>query len=124
MVQYPEKEDKMKIDWKSLIIGAAIFTIIATIGFKYNIGVLFAISAVGLIYTGYYSEDLIYGGILGAICTIPFILINFNVDTISTGIIFIIEGAVVGLIGAYARKNREKAIKKRNIGKKKKKKIK
>lgn len=126
---------KENIHLKSFVIGILVFTIFATLGFVYKISLLFPVSAVGLMYLGYYCKDLYWGVLLGAISTIPVIIItvcynllscNSIVEYIIAIVSLLATGAVVGVLGAYMKISRKKAIaeaeKKANIGKNKNKK--
>lgn len=126
------------INWKSLIIGAAItagLIIIAAHGYEW----LFLFSAIGLLYVGYEAKDIIYGIILGAIAATPIVYLAFDgtlgtftgfftteLGAICLVIIILLVGAFVGFVGAWAKKSRQKAKveyeKKQKIGKNKKKK--
>jgi hypothetical protein len=125
------------IDFKSLIIGAALsagIVIIASQGYDW----LMLMSSVGLLYVGYKAKDLKYGAILGAVASTPIVYLAFigtlgefsgfystQVGTISLVILILLIGALIGFVGAWAKRSREKAKidyeKKQNIGKNKKK---
>ena len=60
------------IDFKSLLMGAALSTgiiIIASQSYDW----LMLISSAGLLYVGYTSKDLKYGAVLGAVSSIPIV---------------------------------------------------
>ena len=112
--------EKTGIDLKSFIIGMVVFTVLAVIGFKYQdsilFNLLFPVSAIGLIYTGYNAKNLIWGLILGAIASIPLILISIywkllpitsSDDFLITVIGILITGAIIGFVGAYVRRSRD-----------------
>lgn len=126
------------INWKSLIIGAAItagFIIIASYGYEW----LNLFSAIGLLYVGYEAKDIIYGTVLGAVAATPIVYLAFigtfgtftgffttELGAVCLIIIILLIGAFVGFVGAWAKRSREKAKveyeKKQKIGKNKKKK--
>lgn len=128
--------EKTGIDLKSFIIGTVIFTVLAVIGFKYQdsilFNLLFPVSAIGLIYTGYHAKNLIWGIILGAIASIPLIIISIywkilpitsSDDVLITLIGILITGAIIGFVGAYVRRSRDMyRAQKASIGKNKNKK--
>lgn len=109
------------IDWKSLIFGAAIsaaIIIFASHGYDW----LYLFSSVGLLYVGYTAKTRLYGAILGAIAAIPMLLLAFegafgelgsfyttDLGMIVLTLIFLLIGAVVGLVGAWGKLSREKA---------------
>lgn len=126
------------IDFKSLLMGAALSTgiiIIASQSYDW----LMLISSVGLLYVGYTSKNLKYGAVLGAVASIPIVYLAFigtlgeftgffstQFGTIISVILILLIGAFIGFIGALIKKSREKAKedyeKKQKIGKNKKKK--
>ena len=92
-----------------------------------------------LIYVGWTAKNIKYGIILGAIAATPMIYLTLVMGTFgndpfyttTTGLItvvalFLILGAFIGLVGAWAKRSREKAKveyeKQQKIGKNKKKK--
>ena len=126
------KISEINIDLKSLIIGSiitVIFTIIGSHGGSYEFAYPFA--AIGLLYAGYHAT-IKTGAIMGIIASIPLIILGYYgifgivSNFILLTIAILLVGAFVGFIGAYAKKNREKAKaeyeKKQKRGKKKKKK--
>lgn len=126
------------IDFKSLVIGAAIsagIVIIASQGYDW----LMLMSSVGLLYVGYKAKNVKYGAILGAIASTPIAYLTFigtlgefsgyfstQVGTISVVILILLIGALIGFVGALMKRSREKAKidyeKKQKIGKNKNKK--
>lgn len=128
--------EKTGIDLKSLVFGAAIFTVLAVIGFQNQdsilFNLLFPISAIGLIYTGYNAKNLIWGIILGAIATLPLIFISVywkilpitsSDELLITVIALLITGAIIGFVGAYVKRSRDMyRAQKASIGKNKNKK--
>ena len=126
------------IDFKSLVIGAAIsagIVIIASQGYDW----LVLMSSVGLLYVGYKAKNVKYGAILGAIASTPIVYLTFigtlgefsgyfstQVGTISVVILILLIGALIGFVGALMKRSREKAKidyeKKQKIGKNKNKK--
>ena len=131
---------KDDIDWRSLIIGAAISAacvILASQGLEW----LYLFTAVGLIYVGYNGKNIIYGTVLGAIASLPIVFLAFRGDlgqftgfftttagSIALTIIILLVGAFVGFVGAWAKRDRVKAKeeyeKRQKIGKNKNKKVK
>ena len=123
------------IDFKSLVIGAAIsagIVIIASQGYDW----LMLMSSVGLLYVGYKAKNVKYGAILGAIASTPIVYLTFigtlgefsgyfstQVGTISVVILILLIGALIGFVGALMKRSREKAKidyeKKQKIGKNK-----
>ena len=126
------------IDFKSLVIGAAIsagIVIIASQGYDW----LMLMSSVGLLYVGYKAKNVKYGAILGAIASTPIVYLtcigtlgefsgyfSTQVGTISVVILILLIGALIGFVGALMKRSREKAKidyeKKQKIGKNKNKK--
>ena len=131
---------KNLIDWKSFIIGAAFTSFICIIASQYQLDWLYAFAAIGLLYVGYRAENMRNGAILGAIAATPLFVLaeygvfgplsesSFDVQTtmIVTLIAILLVGALVGFVGAYTYKNRQKAIaqkeRRSKIGKNKKRK--
>ncbi len=117
-------EFKNIVDWKSLILGAAFAAFICIIGAQYQLDWLFAFAAIGLLYVGYKAKNLVHGAILGAIAATPlFVLadygifgplsqssLNPQITMVIVLIVVLIVGALVGFVGAYTYKNRQKAI--------------
>ena len=126
------------IDWKSLVIGAAVtagLIIIASQGYDW----LYLFSAIGIIYVGYTSKNIKYGAALGALAATPIVVLAFQgtlgsftgffstpTGTICLVLIILLVGAFIGFVGAWGKRDRIKAKeeyeKKQNIGKNKKKK--
>lgn len=131
---------KNLIDWKSFILGAAFTSFICIIASQYQLDWLYAFAAIGLLYVGYGAKNIVKGAILGAIAATPlFILaeygvfgplsessVNLQTTMIITLIAILLVGALVGFVGAYTYKNRQKAIaekeRRSKIGKNKKRK--
>jgi len=128
---------KSDIDWKSLIIGAVISAVIVILA-SYGYDWLFPFAAVGLVYVGYKAKNISYGTVLGMVAAIPLVYLAFNgalgiptgffastLGTITLAILILLLGAFIGFIGAWAKRDRMKAIaeykKKQKIGKKRKK---
>ena len=127
------------IDWKSLIIGAAVTSGIIILAARTGNDWLMLFSSIGLLYVGYAAKNIKYGTVLGAIAATPIIyLISIGTFGEFTGfflttagqiciiLLILFIGAFVGFVGAWAKRSREKAKveyeKKQNIGKNKKKK--
>lgn len=121
------------IDWKSLIVGAAIAAALVIIG-SWGYDFAYPFSAIGLLYVGYKGKNMKYGTVLGAVAAIPMaILASYGAFgemaesiEIYMMIIILLVGAFIGFVGALAHRDREKAKieyeKKQQIGKNKNKK--
>ena len=127
------------VDFKALIFGAAIAGAFILFGYQYW-DWFYPFAAIGLLYAGYAQKNIIIGTIAGAFASTPIIVLTFQgymgtfeegFFTTQTGIItvallILILGAFIGFVGAWAKRNRQKALeeyeKKQNIGKNKKKK--
>ena len=120
---------KMDIDWKSLIIGAAVTAGLIILA-AHTYDWLFLFSAIGLIYVGYTAKNIKYGIILGALAaTFQGTFGEFSgffstpTGTVSLVLIILLVGAFIGFVGAWAKRSREKALKeqekKQKIGKNK-----
>ena len=129
---------KMDIDWKSLIIGAAVTAGLIILA-AHTYDWLFLFSAIGLIYVGYTAKNIKYGIILGALAATPIVVLAFQgtfgefsgffstpTGTVSLVLIILLVGAFIGFVGAWVKRSRLKALeqyeKKQNIGKNKNKK--
>lgn len=123
------------VDFKSIVIGAAITAaciIIGSWGGIYEFAYPFA--AVGLIYVGYKATSLKRGAFLGAFASTPTIILALqgylgpitNELAPTMAIMILLVGAFIGFVGAYAKRDRDKAKaeyeKKQQIGKNKNKK--
>ena len=123
------------LNFKALIFGAAIAG--AFILFGYQIWDWFyPFSAIGLLYAGYGQPDLKLGTFCGAFASTPIVVLTFqgymgqfegffltqNGILALTALILLI-GALVGFVGAWTKRSREKALveyeKKQQIGKNK-----
>jgi amino acid permease len=128
---------KNVIDWKSFIMGAAFASFICVVASQYQLDWLYAFAAIGLLYVGYKAKTMVRGAILGAIAATPlFVLAEYGVfgplskssmdpqiTMVITLIAILLVGGLVGFVGAYTYKNRQKAIaeqeKRSKIGKNK-----
>lgn len=126
------------IDWKSFIMGAAFASFICVVAAQYQLDWLYAFAAIGLLYVGYKAKNMKWGAILGAIAATPlFVLAAYGVfgplsdssvdpqvTMLITLIVVLIVGALIGFVGAYTYRNRQRAIaakeKQAKIGKNKK----
>ena len=124
------------VNFKALIFGAAIAGASILFGYQYW-DWFYPFAAIGLVYAGYGQKDILFGTIAGAFASTPIIVLTFQgylgtfqegFFTTQTGILSValiipISGAFVGFVGAWAKKNRMKALeeyeKKQNIGKNK-----
>lgn len=129
------------IDWKSFIMGAAFASFICVVASQYQLDWLYAFAAIGLLYVGYKAKNMKWGAILGAIAATPlFVLAAYGVfgplsdssfdpqvSMFVTLIAVLMVGALVGFVGAYTYRNRQRAIaakeKQAKTGKNKKEKI-
>ena len=128
---------KNDIDLKSLVIGAAITAGISIIASNDGLDWLMLFSSIGLLYVGWSAKNIKYGVVLGAIAATPMIYLTLVMQTFgnepfystTTGVItvialFLILGAFIGFVGAWAKRSREKAKveyeKQQKIGKNKK----
>ena len=109
------------IDFKSLVFGAAISAAIVIVASNGN-DWLYLFSSIGLLYVGYSAKNIKYGAVLGAIASTPLIILAFRGDfgpltdfyATDMGILtitlsFLLIGAVIGVVGAWAKSSREKA---------------
>ncbi len=113
---------KNDIDWRSLIIGSAITAGLAIFASNGGQDWLMLFSSVGLLYVGWSAKNIKYGVVLGAIAATPLIYLalvtkafgNEPFYSTTTGIIivilvFLLIGAFIGFVGAWAKRSREKA---------------
>ncbi len=113
---------KNDIDWKSFVIGTAVTAGIAIFASNGGQDWLMLFSSLGLLYVGWTAKNIKYGVILGAIAATPLIYLALVTKTFGTEsfystttgaiivtIIFLILGAFVGFVGAWAKRSREKA---------------
>ena len=127
-----------EIDAKAVIFGAAIAAAFIIFGYMYW-DWLYPFSAVGLLYAGYAQDSIKKGTLLGALASTPIIVLTFQGylgtfdgffltedGILAVTVIILLVGAFVGFVGAWAKRDRIKALeeyeKKQNIGKTKKKK--
>ena len=126
------------IDVKALILGAAIAAAFIIFGYMYW-DWFYPFSAIGLLYVGYAQDSIKKGTILGALASTPIIVLTLQgylgtfkegFFTTQTGVltvvlIILLIGALLGMVGAWAKRDRMRAIseyeKKQQIGKNKKK---
>ncbi|WP_458455232.1 hypothetical protein [Methanobrevibacter sp.] len=124
------------VDIKALIFGAAIAAAFILFGYQYW-DWFYPFSAIGLLYAGYAQKNIKIGTLAGAFASTPIVALTLQgyMGTFQEGffttengimavtIIILLTGAFVGLVGAWAKRNRVKALeeyeKKQNIGKKK-----
>lgn len=116
------------INYKSLILGAALFAFIVVLAIEYKLDILLIFSSAGLLYIGYGSKNRIQGIVLGAIGTLPLFIATVYFQRLGeiTGenitllilISFLAIGAFCGFTGSYFNASRKKAIEKqKSIGK-------
>lgn len=126
------------LNMKALVFGAAIAAGFILLGFQYN-DWLYPFSAMGLLYAGYGQGNIKMGTLMGALASTPIAILflegyfgqpsGFFITEngiMAVVALIVIVGAIVGLVGAWAKVSREKAKieyeKQQNIGKNKKKK--
>ena len=122
------------VDFKALVFGAAISAAFIILGKQYGDG-FYLFSAIGLLYAGYAQKNIIYATVIGAMASTPLVILalqgylgDFEATETSTmilSIIIIAVGALVGFVGGWAKRSRDKAKeeyeKQQKIGKNKKK---
>ena len=123
------------INIKALVFGAAIAAAFIIFGWQFW-DWFYPCSAIGLLYAGYGQDTLKKGTIIGAFASTPIIVLTFQgylgafdgffltEDGILTvALIILLVGAFVGFVGAWAKRDRMKALaeyeKKQKIGKNK-----
>lgn len=127
------------INIKALVFGAAIAAAFIIFGYMYW-DWFYPFSAMGLLYVGYAQDTIKKGTILGAFASTPILVLTFQgylgtfqegfftteTGILTVAIIILLLGAFVGFVGAWAKRDRIKALeeyeKKQKIGKNKKKK--
>ena len=120
-----------EVNIKSLVFGAAIAATFALLGSQYN-EIFYACASFGFLYVGYEAKNLLWGAGLGAFSATPLACLALDgvFKEIPTGdkailviVVILLVGAFVGLVGAWVKKDREKAKeeyeKKQQIGKNK-----
>ena len=105
------------VDIKSVVFGAAIAATCFIIGMNgYDFAYLFA--SVGLLYTGYNAKNLKMGAALGAFASTPLMVLSLDQRFVGvldgkTQIIIVVliffVGALIGFVGAWAKRDRVKA---------------
>lgn len=123
------------INIKALVFGAAIAAAFILFGWQFW-DWFYPFSAIGLLYAGYGQDSIKKGTIIGAFASTPIIVLTFQgylgafdgffltEDGILTvALIILLVGAFVGFVGAWAKRDRMKALaeyeKKQKIGKNK-----
>ena len=106
-----------EVDYKSLVFGAAIAATCFIIGMNgHEFAYLFA--SIGLLYVGYNAKNLKMGAFLGAFASTPLMILSLDPRFVGileeqTKIIVVIliflVGALVGFVGAWAKRDRVKA---------------
>lgn len=127
------------INIKALIFGAAIAAAFIIFGWNYW-DWFYPFSAIGLLYAGYGQDSIKKGALMGAFAATPIVVLTlqgymgaFSGDfflsengVMTVTIIILLVGAFVGLVGAWTKRNRVKALaeyeKQQKIGKNKNKK--
>ena len=123
------------IDVKALIFGAAIAAAFILFGWQFN-DWLYPFAAIGLLYAGYAQKNIKLGTIMGALASTPIIVLTFQgymgtfdgfflteTGILSVTVIILLVGAFIGFVGAWAKRDRVRALeeyeKKQKIGKNK-----
>ncbi|WP_054835435.1 hypothetical protein [Methanobrevibacter arboriphilus] len=113
------------INFKSFLIGAALFAFIVVLSVEYGLDPLLIFSSAGLLYIGYGSQNRIQAIVLGgALGTLPLFLATVFFQRLGpiTGenitflilISFLAIGAFCGFTGFYFSESRKKAIEEKN----------
>ena len=127
----------MELDIKSIIIGMIVTSLFIIMGYSFN-DLFYPFAAIGLLYVGYKQTDIKNGVIAGVITAIPIVILAFfgylghfsgffttTLGLILTAAVIILVGAFVGFVGAWAKRDRVRALeeyeRKQKKGKKKKK---
>ena len=126
------------LDMKALVFGTAIAAGFILLGFQYN-DWSYPFSAIGLLYAGYGQGNIKMGTLMGALASTLIAILYlegyFGQPTgffltengiLAVVALIIIVGAALGFVGAWTKRNRQKAMeeyeKKQKIGKNKNKK--
>ena len=126
------------MNFKAIVNSIVICVVCILLGFRVN-DLFYPFAAVGLLYAGYSASNIKAGIISGCITAIPIVILAFFgylgsfsgffvtlPGIVSLAIIIILVGAFVGFVGAWAKRDRKKALeeyeKKNSKGKNKKKK--
>lgn len=125
------------VNIKAIVFGAAIAAGFIIFGYMYW-DWFYPVSAIGLLYTGYGQKNIKIGTIAGAFASTPIIILTFQgylgqfdgfflteTGILAVVVLILLVGAFVGFVGAWAKRDRMRALeeyeKKQNIGKNKKK---
>ena len=123
------------INIKALVFGAAIAAAFIIFGWQFW-DWFYPCSAIGLLYAGYGQDTLKKGTLMGAFASTPIIVLTFQGylgafdgyfltenGILTVALIILLVGAFVGFVGAWAKRDRMKALaeyeKKQKIGKNK-----
>ena len=112
------------INVKALVFGAAIAAACIIFGYQFN-DWLYPFSAIGLLYAGYGQDNIKLGTLMGLLASTPIVVLTlqgymgtFSGDffvsetgVITVTLIILLVGAFVGLVGAWTKQSRLKAIK-------------
>lgn len=109
------------LNMKALVFGAAIAAAFILFGYQYN-DWLYPFSAMGLLYAGYGQGNIKMGTLMGALASTPVAILYLEgylgqptgFFVTENGIIamvalIILVGAIVGFVGAWSKRSREKA---------------
>ena len=110
------------INIKALVFGAAIAGAFILFGWQIS-DWLYPFSAIGLLYAGYGQDSIKKGTIMGAFASTPIIVLTFQgymgqfdgfflteTGILSVVAVILIVGAFVGFVGAWAKRDRTKAL--------------
>ena len=112
------------INVKALVFGAAIAAACIIFGYQFN-DWLYPFSAIGLLYAGYGQDNIKLGTLMGLLASTTIVVLTlqgymgtFSGDffvsetgVITVTLIILLVGAFVGLVGAWTKQSRLKAIK-------------
>ena len=109
------------LNMKALVFGAAIAAGCILLGFQYN-DWIYPFSTIGLLYAGYGQGNIKMGTLMGALASSPIAILflegyfgqpsGFFITEngiISVVVLIILVGAMVGFVGAWTKRSREKA---------------
>ena len=104
-----------EVDFKSVVFGAAFAATCVILGTMYN-DMLYAFASIGFLYVGYQAKNIKMGTFLGAFASTPLIYLALDgklgyipdESKLIMVVAILLVGAFIGLVGAWARKSREK----------------
>ena len=111
------------IDIKALVFGAAIAAACILFGYQIN-DWIYPFSAFGLFYAGYGQKNIKMGTLMGLLASTPIVVLTLQGymgsfdgffltenGIMTVTLIILAVGAVVGFVGAWTKRSREKALK-------------